>query len=79
MILPTATLLTIDMTHTSGQQHDRTALVLYGTETGNSEEVAEELEAMLEKLHFVTRISSMHLVELVCLLLISSTTWTHTD
>lgn len=49
-----------------GQRHDRTALVLYGSETGNSQDVAEELGRVVEKLHFVTRVKEMDLVEIVC-------------
>lgn len=37
----------------------RSALVLYGTETGNSQEVAEELAILLERLHFVTLLSEL--------------------
>ncbi len=48
-----------------GQRHDRTALVLYGSETGNSQDVAEELGRMAEKLHFVTSVCEMDLVEIV--------------
>lgn len=49
-----------------GQRHDRTALILYGSETGNSQDVAEELGRVVEKLHFVTRVKEMDLVEIVC-------------
>lgn len=48
-----------------GQQHERSALVLYGSETGNSQDVAEELGRMAERLRFVTRVSEMDLVEIV--------------
>jgi sulfite reductase alpha subunit-like flavoprotein len=48
-----------------GQRHDRTALILYGSETGNSQDVAEELGRIAEKLHFVTRVCEMDLVEIV--------------
>lgn len=49
-----------------GQRHDRTALILYGSETGNSQDVADELGRMAERLHFVTRVSEMDAVEIVC-------------
>jgi sulfite reductase alpha subunit-like flavoprotein len=49
-----------------GQQHDRTALILYGSETGNSQDVADELGRMAERLHFMTRVSEMDAVEIVC-------------
>jgi sulfite reductase alpha subunit-like flavoprotein len=48
-----------------GQRHDRTALVLYGSETGNSHEVAEELGRVAERLHFVTRVCEMDQVTIV--------------
>lgn len=51
--------------NTSGQRHDRTALVLYGSETGNSQDVAEELGRDLERLHFTTSVCEMDDVEIV--------------
>ncbi|KAF4638070.1 hypothetical protein G7Y89_g30 [Cudoniella acicularis] len=51
-----------------GQRHDRSALILYGSETGNSQDVAEELGRTAERLHFVTRVSEMDLVEINLLL-----------
>lgn len=48
-----------------GQRHDRNALILYGSETGNSQDVAEELGRMAERLRFLTRVSEMDLVEIV--------------
>lgn len=48
-----------------GQRHDRTALILYGTETGNSQDVAEQLGCVFERLHFVTSVSEMDEVEIV--------------
>ncbi|KAI9795232.1 MAG: NAPDH-dependent diflavin reductase [Piccolia ochrophora] len=41
---------------TKGQQHDRTASILYGSETGTAQDAAEELGRITERLHFVTRI-----------------------
>lgn len=38
----------------------RSALVLYGSETGNSQEVAEELGALAERLHFRTHVLEMN-------------------
>jgi sulfite reductase alpha subunit-like flavoprotein len=49
----------------SGQRHDRNALILYGSETGNTQDVAEDLGRVAERLHFVTRVSEMDLVEIV--------------
>ncbi|KAL2219899.1 putative NADPH-dependent FMN/FAD containing oxidoreductase [Thermoascus aurantiacus ATCC 26904] len=46
------------------QQHaERSAIVLYGSETGNAQEVAEELGRMAERLHFVTHVSEMNAVK----------------
>ncbi|TVY57075.1 NADPH-dependent diflavin oxidoreductase [Lachnellula suecica] len=46
------------------QRHDRNALVLYGSETGNSQDAAEELGRMAERLHFVTRVCEMDRMEI---------------
>ncbi|PQE03567.1 hypothetical protein CJF31_00010151 [Rutstroemia sp. NJR-2017a BVV2] len=43
----------------NGQRHDRTALILYGSETGNSQDLAEELGRVAERLHFMTRVCEM--------------------
>jgi hypothetical protein len=45
---------------------DRTALVLYGSETGNSQDAAEDLGRVVQRLHFVTRVREMDQVDLVC-------------
>lgn len=50
----------------NGQRHDRSALILYGTETGNSQDVAEELGRITERLHFMTRVCEMDEVDIVC-------------
>lgn len=50
----------------NGQRHDRSALILYGTETGNSQDVAEELGRITERLHFLTRVCEMDEVDIVC-------------
>lgn len=48
------------------QQHaERSAVVLYGSETGNAQEVAEELGRMAERLHFVTHVSELNAVKAV--------------
>jgi sulfite reductase alpha subunit-like flavoprotein len=50
----------------------RTALVLYGSETGNAQEVAEELGALAERLHFVTHVAELNSVKAVrCVHLVS--------
>ncbi|KAJ6107381.1 hypothetical protein N7523_008704 [Penicillium sp. IBT 18751x] len=38
----------------------RSALILYGSETGNAQEVAEELGALAERLRFATHVSEMN-------------------
>ncbi|KAI1000209.1 NADPH-dependent diflavin oxidoreductase 1 [Podosphaera aphanis] len=48
----------------SDQRHGRTALIIFGSETGNSEEVAEQLGCLLERLHFLARISEMNDVKI---------------
>ncbi|KAE8423252.1 hypothetical protein BDV36DRAFT_279212 [Aspergillus pseudocaelatus] len=41
----------------------RSALILYGSETGNTQEVAEELGSLAERLHFMTQVSEMNHVK----------------
>ncbi|KAF2456439.1 NADPH dependent diflavin oxidoreductase-like protein 1 [Lineolata rhizophorae] len=43
---------------------DRRALVLYGSETGNAQEAAEEIGRIAERLHFDTEVAEMNSVEL---------------
>lgn len=43
----------------------RSILVLYGSETGNSQDIAEELGRMLKRLHFKTVLDEMDAVKLV--------------
>jgi len=43
----------------------RTALVLYGSETGNAQDVAEELGKLLQRLRFRVRVIEMNAVQLV--------------
>ena len=45
----------------------RTALVLYGSETGNAQDLAEELGRTTQRLHFSTEVVSLDNVEPVCL------------
>ncbi len=55
---------------TTGSSDDtapRTALVLYGSETGNAQNLAEEIGRLVERLHFescVTELNSVTLVRL---------------
>jgi len=43
----------------------RTALVLYGSETGNAQDVAEEVGKLLQRLRFKVRVTEMNTVQLV--------------
>lgn len=43
--------------------HPRSVLILYGSETGNAQEVAEELGAVTERLRFVTHVSELNQVK----------------
>ncbi|KAJ5381716.1 uncharacterized protein N7496_004144 [Penicillium cataractarum] len=45
---------------TQGSGPARSALILYGTETGNAQEVAEELGALTERLRFATHVSELN-------------------
>jgi hypothetical protein len=46
----------------------RTALVLYGSETGNAQDVAEEIARLCERLRFTTQTSELNSASLVCTL-----------
>lgn len=46
----------------------RTIAILYGTETGNSEEIADELAKMVQRLHFDAVVEEMNAFTLVSLL-----------
>lgn len=48
-----------------GESPQRSALVLYGSETGNAQDVAEELGQILERLHFTARVTDLNDVGLV--------------
>lgn len=45
--------------HSTGQNRDRTALVLYGSETGNAQEIAEDMGRLAERLRFSTRLAEL--------------------
>ena len=45
---------------------DRSALVLYGSETGNASDFAQEIAALLERLRFSVYITVLDDVEPVC-------------
>ena len=42
---------------------DRSALVAYGSETGNAYDYAEELGRMLERIHFWTHVSKLDAID----------------
>lgn len=50
-------------TMTAGQRHDRSALILYGSETGTAHDVAEEMSIITERLHFLTHVLTLDAVE----------------
>jgi len=50
-----------------GDQPARTALILYGSETGNAQDVANELGRLTERLHFLTRVSDLDSIDIVSL------------
>jgi sulfite reductase alpha subunit-like flavoprotein len=54
------------MTTTSPPSRRR-ALVLYGSETGNAQDVAEELGRIAERLRFDTDVAGLNAISLVCL------------
>lgn len=45
---------------TQSPSQERSALILYGSETGNAQEVAEELGALAERLRFATHVSELN-------------------
>lgn len=49
----------------NGNDASRTALVVYATETGNSQEIAEELGRIAERLHFETHVLELDAVKAV--------------
>lgn len=50
-----------------GDAHNlRRALVLYGSETGNAQDVAEEMGRLAERLRFDTEVAELNAVSLVC-------------
>ena len=47
-------------------EEDRSALVLYGSETGNAHDIADELGRMLERLRFSTYVTHLDAADPVC-------------
>lgn len=43
--------------------NERTALVLYGSETGNAQDIADETGRMIERLRFSTDVTHLDAVE----------------
>lgn len=48
------------------QEQARRALVVYGSETGNAQDVAEEMGRVAERLRFDTEVAELNAVSLVC-------------
>ncbi len=44
---------------------ERSALILYGSETGTAQDVAEEVGQMTVRLHFTTKVVEMNSIEIV--------------
>lgn len=44
----------------------RKALVLYGSETGNAQDIAEELGRICERLRFATSVCELDSIDIVC-------------
>lgn len=47
-------------------QQPRRALVVYGSETGNAQDVAEEMGRIAERLRFDTDVAELNAISLVC-------------
>jgi sulfite reductase alpha subunit-like flavoprotein len=50
----------------SSTQQARRALVVYGSETGNAQDVAEEMGRIAERLRFETEVAELNAITLVC-------------
>ena len=49
--------------HKNHQPQDRSALIAYGSETGNANDYAEELGRVLERIRFRTHVSALDAVD----------------
>ena len=49
----------------SSELKERTALVLYGSETGNAQDVAEEIGRLTQRLRFDTTVLDLDSIEIV--------------
>lgn len=47
---------------------ERSVLVAYGSETGNAQDCADEVAGITRRLHFLTRVTTLDSVDLVCAL-----------
>lgn len=56
----------------------RSILVLYGSETGNAQDIAEELGRLCQRLHFRTRVDPLNAVDLVSIT-VYQLVFTHAD
>lgn len=52
------------------ENSSRSALVLYGSETGTAQDIAEEMGRICERLHFSTRVTELNAITLVRLALV---------
>ena len=50
----------------AGALQARRALVVYGSETGNAQDVAEEMGRVAERLRFHTEVAELNAITLVC-------------
>lgn len=60
------------MTTLTDQRHDREAAIIYGSETGNAVDYAEEAGRLLQRLHFQTTVTSIDACEPVRIILCRS-------
>lgn len=60
-----------------GQRHDRSVLILYGSETGNSQDAAEQLGHIAQRLRFLANVVEMDSIDLVCQVVSHFTTTAH--
>jgi len=49
----------------NGQSSARTALILYGSESGTAQNIAEEIGRLTERLHFISRVVELNSISIV--------------
>jgi len=54
-----------DATNVDMDFNNRSILILYGTETGNAQDIAEDLDQCAQRLRFNTKIEEMNNAQLV--------------